>query len=332
MREPVLLLDGEFKVQRANRAFEECSGSAGGDEGRYIYELGEGQWDIAELRRLLEEVLPQKRTSRDSRSSTTSPASGESGCSSMRGASNRAASRADNPGRTGGGERMTVTIPLPRSIGCGSRTSSCSRPHPRGGNARALRRSLRLAPIPYLILDGVGAIHEVNQAAAELLAERQGPPPGREATATGARGGHEVLAAYLRECGRTDAYTCELRLRNRHRSAVEPAQPTAPRHYPTVIADLLERDAAAVETQRLREAERAARAESEAKDRFIATLSHELRTPLTPVLAAVTALSKRRTSPSSLRGCCEMIRRNVMTEARLIDDLLDVTRITRGKM
>ena len=71
---------------------------------------------------------------------------------------------------------------------------------------------------------------------------------------------------------------------------------------------------------------------SHAKDQFIASLSHELRTPLTPVLAAVTALRGRADVPEHLRGLCEMIRRNVLTEARLIDDLLDVTRITQGKM
>ena len=64
----------------------------------------------------------------------------------------------------------------------------------------------------------------------------------------------------------------------------------------------------------------------------IAALSHELRTPLTPVLAAVSALRERTDIPETLRPVCEMIRRNITTEARLIDDLLDVTRIARGKV
>lgn len=70
-----------------------------------------------------------------------------------------------------------------------------------------------------------------------------------------------------------------------------------------------------------------------AKDRFIAALSHELRTPLTPVLAVVSYLVKQTSSlPRELRSEIEMIQRNVELEARLIDDLLDVTRITSGKL
>ncbi len=69
-----------------------------------------------------------------------------------------------------------------------------------------------------------------------------------------------------------------------------------------------------------------------AKDEFLAVLSHELRTPLTPVLMAVTALLDDRQSCSSLHPTLKMIRDNVQLEARLIDDLLDVSRIARGQM
>ena len=82
--------------------------------------------------------------------------------------------------------------------------------------------------------------------------------------------------------------------------------------------------------------EQAARAEAEAanlaKDRFLATLSHELRTPLTPVLATVTAMLGDPDTPDSLRSVLEMIRRNVVLEVRLIDDLLDLSRIRRGSL
>ena len=82
----------------------------------------------------------------------------------------------------------------------------------------------------------------------------------------------------------------------------------------------------------LKQAKQAAEAANQAKDQFIAVLSHELRTPLTPVLATVSALQTQEELPADLRADMELIRRNVEMEAALIDDLLDVTRISRGKI
>lgn len=76
----------------------------------------------------------------------------------------------------------------------------------------------------------------------------------------------------------------------------------------------------------------AAEATNAAKDRFLATLSHELRTPLTPVLAVISALEQDGRCPPEIHRELEVIRRNVELEARLIDDLLDLTRIARGKL
>src|SRR4051794_18326294 len=69
-----------------------------------------------------------------------------------------------------------------------------------------------------------------------------------------------------------------------------------------------------------------------AKDQFLAMLSHELRTPLTPVLASAIALESESGLPEDIQQSLQMIRRNVELEARLIDDLLDLTRIDRGKV
>src|SRR5262245_1014377 len=69
-----------------------------------------------------------------------------------------------------------------------------------------------------------------------------------------------------------------------------------------------------------------------AKDQFLAMLSHELRTPLTAVLASAVALESEPALPQEIHDSLQMIRRNVELEARLIDDLLDLTRIDRGKV
>jgi len=82
----------------------------------------------------------------------------------------------------------------------------------------------------------------------------------------------------------------------------------------------------------LREAKELAEAANESKDRFLAVLSHELRTPLTPVLMAASALEKNADLPSWVREDAQMIRENVRLETRLIDDLLDLSRIASGKL
>ncbi len=71
---------------------------------------------------------------------------------------------------------------------------------------------------------------------------------------------------------------------------------------------------------------------SRAKDHFLAALSHELRTPLTPVLMCAASLERETALQPEFREQLGMMRRNVELEARLIDDLLDLTRISRGKL
>lgn len=80
--------------------------------------------------------------------------------------------------------------------------------------------------------------------------------------------------------------------------------------------------------KRTRESEAANRA----KDQFLAMLSHELRTPLTPVLAAAGLLENDARLPEDVQADLAMIRRNVAIQSRLIDDLLDLTRLGRGKL
>jgi PAS domain S-box-containing protein len=82
----------------------------------------------------------------------------------------------------------------------------------------------------------------------------------------------------------------------------------------------------------LQEQKENAEAANASKDRFLATLSHELRTPLTPVLIWAGGMIKQPELPPDIVEGLEMVCRNVELEARLIDDLLDLTRIARGKL
>jgi PAS domain S-box-containing protein len=84
--------------------------------------------------------------------------------------------------------------------------------------------------------------------------------------------------------------------------------------------------------ENLEAAKTAAENANQAKDDFLASLSHELRTPLMPALVAASSLAENENLPPEFREDVKAIWRNVQLEAQLIDDLLDVTRITRGKI
>ena len=84
--------------------------------------------------------------------------------------------------------------------------------------------------------------------------------------------------------------------------------------------------------ENLEAAKIAAEKANQAKDDFLARLSHELRTPLTPALVAASYLAEHKDLLPEFREEVAAIWRNVQLEAHLIDDLLDVTRITQGKI
>jgi signal transduction histidine kinase len=82
----------------------------------------------------------------------------------------------------------------------------------------------------------------------------------------------------------------------------------------------------------LKRQKEAAESANAAKDRFLATLSHELRTPLTPILIWAGGMVNDPSLSPEIDEGLRMVCRNVELEARLIDDLLDLTRIARGKL
>jgi len=96
-----------------------------------------------------------------------------------------------------------------------------------------------------------------------------------------------------------------------------------------VYSDISDRKRA---EQEIRDARDQAQEANRAKDRFLATLSHELRTPLTPVLLAAQSWSHDPTLPIRLRADLSMIVGSIEAESRLIDDLLDLTNISRDSM
>ena len=102
-----------------------------------------------------------------------------------------------------------------------------------------------------------------------------------------------------------------------------------PRGAVHTLVDITERKHA---EEILRQAKESAESANRSKDDFLAALSHELRTPLNPVLLVASEAANNAELSAETRAHFDMIRRNVELEARLIDDLLDLTRITRGKL
>jgi PAS domain S-box-containing protein len=99
--------------------------------------------------------------------------------------------------------------------------------------------------------------------------------------------------------------------------------------FMAVITDITDRKLAEQEIAAARDKALAA---SRTKDDFLARLSHELRTPLNPVLLLASDAASNPDLSETVRADFGMIAENVMLEARLIDDLLDLTAITRGKV
>ncbi len=100
------------------------------------------------------------------------------------------------------------------------------------------------------------------------------------------------------------------------------------------IAKHSERTRMQAERSELLRREQLARREAElasrAKDEFLATLSHELRTPLNAVLGW-TARARTK-APPDLQRALEIVARNAEAQARMVDDMLDLSRITNGKL
>ncbi|HEX6900299.1 MAG TPA: ATP-binding protein [Thermoanaerobaculia bacterium] len=103
-----------------------------------------------------------------------------------------------------------------------------------------------------------------------------------------------------------------------------------------MVTDETERKRAEAERERILALEQAARAEAEAanrtKDQFLATVSHELRNPLNAMLGWIHLLRTGTLDKEMVERALETIERNIQAQARIIDDILDVSRIVRGSL
>jgi PAS domain S-box-containing protein len=211
---------------------------------------------------------------------------------------------------------------------------------------------LHSAPVAIVSLDLHGRVIDANQTLLDTsgytLLEIKGVPfsafldPGDE---------HEARTAFARLImGFCESYSASRRYRTRSgetrsvdlRVALVRDDEGLPKMCLAVLQDVTEHKRAleqAAETEREREqlliesqrAHREAEAANRVKDEFLATLSHELRTPLNAVLGWAHILRGKHDDPATCHAL-DVIERNAIAQARLIDDLLDVSRIITGKI
>ncbi len=192
-----------------------------------------------------------------------------------------------------------------------------------------------LSPLPSLTLDAGYVIRRLNRAMAAILATDPNHCLKHSLRRFVLSEDRRSLSSHLAKAGHGSLERCRLHL-------LPSEGPPIPVEFWTKIlartglyqinvVDLREQEQADLENERLMESERAARSENAAKDTFIAMLSHELRAPLTPALAAASHFASGDFEPKVTQAFA-MIRRSILAEVRMIDDLLDVNRVLRGKM
>ena len=192
-----------------------------------------------------------------------------------------------------------------------------------------------LDPLPSITLDAGYLVRRANRAMLELVALESNEFLKQSFRRFLLQEDRRTLSTHLARAANGSTERCRLRLAAKVGAPlpVELWTRALARTglYQIRVVDLREQEEAELEARRLAQSERVARDQNAAKDMFIAMLSHELRGPLTPALAAASRFRDHPLS-DSVRKAFAAIERGILAEVRMIDDLLDVNRILRGKM
>jgi two-component system, chemotaxis family, CheB/CheR fusion protein len=201
------------------------------------------------------------------------------------------------------------------------------------------------APVTYVLLDANGLIVHINLSGCRMLDLERRQLIGHPLLGRVVPGDRRVFLEHMRRC-RREKGVIESELRLQRADAVIPSRFYSKRSrfegrevFPTIVTDLGEhlqleeaRLKALLERDQAERERRVARASVATKDKFLAMVSHELRTPLTPALIAAARLARWGDLPEHARKLAIVVKRNVEIEARLIDDLLDIARLGRGRL
>jgi PAS domain S-box-containing protein len=199
------------------------------------------------------------------------------------------------------------------------------------------------APLAYVTLNKAGEILESNLMAAKMLGvERRGLVRANLTKFVLSESQDDWYLHRQAALSNDTKQVCEIRIRRTDGTLLSMRAESIgmgegkERHCRTAFVDITERRRAEEEREQLLVREQAARRELEAatkaKDRFLAMASHELRTPLTPILGWTGLLRGKKMKNVNLDYALECIERNAKMQAKLVDDLLDVSGSLTGKM
>jgi PAS domain S-box-containing protein len=191
------------------------------------------------------------------------------------------------------------------------------------------------APIGYATLDEDGTIHEINHVGAALLFENRSRLIGRRFVSVVSpphRPSFDELFRTVLESDRRETRELELVTLSEERPTVRFTAASLAGAKPTVLVAFEDISTQKRAEQRILRADAALREADRRKDEFLAVLSHELRTPLSTLLMYGQLLRAGGLDAEKIHTAAEAIERSARVQARLIDDLLDVSRIVTGKL
>ena len=323
VREPMLVLSADLRVRRANRSFYRTFKVTPEETvDRLVYDLGNQQWDIPWLRKLLEEVLPQDTAFDDFEVEHVFPAIGRK-------------YMLLNARRICGKDNQTEFILLAIEDTTERRLAEEAR---REIESRYTSLVKNIKDHSIFMMDLEGNITTWNAEAERIIGYTEAEILGRNFsvifTPEDLQAGMSKQELRLaREDGRAEDERWHVR---KDGSRFWALGIVTPMHdaggkltgFSKILRDMTDRKRAELQLQEQAVCKEADRR----KDEFLATLAHELRNPLAPIrngLQVLRLATERRQAREQARA---MMERQLGQMVRLVDDLLDVSRISRDKL